>query len=397
MDERYPDRRSGEGADIIHYTHAVVHYAEIGLKRGNRDFFEMALVKNIRRRITEKVRRTHGRLLISLSPESDIELIASALFKTFGIANFAFALRTKLDITEMIGASLELARVSDAGSFRIATRRSNKKFPLTSTDVNQKAGAAVVSELGKRVNLSEPELTINIEITSSAAYVYADLRRGPGGLPVGVSGNVLALVSGGIDSPVAAIQAMKRGCKCVIVHFHNYTFYKDFVRNKIIGLAKKLTDFNYSTRLIIVPFVDVQREIVQKVSADYRMIAYRRAMFRICEKIADREDAKAFVTGDSIGQVASQTLENLGAIHQVANRPVVAPLIAYDKSEILNLAREFGTYEISTLPYNDCCSAFVARHPATHAKQEVIEDMEEEIEFGPLIEKAIADAEVLVL
>jgi thiamine biosynthesis protein ThiI len=179
------------------------------------------------------------------------------------------------------------------------------------------------------------------------------------------------------------------------VHFHNYTFYQDYVKRKLIRLAEAISVYSLPCRLIIVPFVEVQRQIVQHVDADYRMIAYRRAMLRISERLAEREGAKAFVTGDNIAQVASQTLDNLALINSVAKRPVLAPLIGFDKSEIMQAARRLGTYEISVEPYQDCCSAFVARHPVTAGKPEALEDMESDIDFGPLIGKSLTDSETI--
>jgi thiamine biosynthesis protein ThiI len=377
------------------YTHVLVHYGEIALKKTNRPFFEQALVNNLQRRISERVRVLHGRLLIELAPDSDLDRVHRVLSAAFGVANFAAAVRTEPEMSVITARAVELAGASTADSFRIATRRADKRFPFSSTEVNERVGAAVLSVSRMRVDLSRPQLTIHIEITGRGVYLYSDLRSGPGGMPVGVSGRVLALVSGGIDSPVAALYAAKRGCECVLVHFHNYTFYQDYVKRKLIRLAEAISVYSLPCRLIIVPFVEVQRQIVQHVDADYRMIAYRRAMLRISERLAEREGAKAFVTGDNIAQVASQTLDNLALINSVAKRPVLAPLIGFDKSEIMQAARRLGTYEISVEPYQDCCSAFVARHPVTAGKPEALEDMESDIDFGPLIGKSLTDSETI--
>ena len=216
------------------HTHVVIHYGEIGIKKGNRTFFEKALARNIKRKLpAEKLKRTYGRFLMELNESSDKLRIESMLASTFGIANFAFAVRADLVLDDIMQKSVEVARQSDAATFRISANRVNKDFPLTSLQVNEVVGGAVM-ELGKKVNLSSPQLEISIEITNKAAYIYSDVSQGPGGLPVGVTGKVISLISGGIDSPVASVLAMKRGCKCVLVHFHNYTLYKDSVTNKII-------------------------------------------------------------------------------------------------------------------------------------------------------------------
>lgn len=376
------------------FTHVIVHYGEIGTKKGNRVFFEKVLAKNIRRKLQgEKLKRTYGRFVVELNGSSDINKITSALSSTFGIANFAFAVRAELNLDDIMLKALDVAKEDGAQTFRITTNRVNKNFPLTSMQVNEVVGRAV-TDLGKAVDLKNPALEINIEITGKYAYVYAGKIAGPCGLPVGATGKVMALLSGGIDSPVAAWLAMKRGCKAVLVHFHNYTLYKESVRKKITELAEKLSVYSGKTRLYVVPFADVQQSIIQNVPPEYRMLAYRRAMLRIAGKMMEKENAKGFVTGDNLAQVASQTLENLDVIYAAASKPVVAPLIGFDKKDIIRLAEKIGTYETSILPYEDCCSAFVAEHPVTKAKRGELEAFEKNID-RELEEKAAGQAEVL--
>jgi thiamine biosynthesis protein ThiI len=378
------------------YTHFLIHYAEIALKKKNRPLFEIALANNIRRRVKEEVIWVHGRFVLELTPESDLARLGAILEKTFGVANFAPAVRVPLNMGEIAANAVRIAAASNAATFKVDARRQHKGFPVTSIEVNRAVGAAVVSELRKKVDLDNPELSIRIEITNQGVYVYSNPRPGPGGLPAGVAGRVVALISGGIDSPVAAVRAMQRGCKCILVHFHNYTFYSEQVRNKILALAEKLSDYNGRTKIIIVPFAGVQREIVKNVEPGYRMLSYRRAMLRIAARIAAKADAKAFVTGDSLSQVASQTLDNLAVINHGAALPVLSPLIACDKKEITALAIQYGTFDISTQPYNDCCSAFVARRPVQNAKRETLEEMEQDIDFEALTRDALSGAEVLV-
>lgn len=374
----------------------VIHYGETGLKAGNRPRFETALAVNIRRRVRELVRRVGGRLTLALWADSDREQIRTALEETFGIANFAFAARVPLDLAAIEKKALEIAQGAPPGSFKISARRANKRFPLTSEQINRQIGAAVAA-LGRPVRLVDPDLTIHVEVAFDAAYLYTDLLAGPGGLPVGVSGRVVALISGGIDSPVAALLAMKRGCKCLLLHFHNYSFYEAAVRQKILDLATVLARFNGRTKVLIVPFLELQKAIVHKVPAEARMLVYRRAMFQIAEKLREREGAKAFVTGDNLAQVASQTLDNLRVIYAAAPRPVIAPLMGYDKNEVVRLARRFGTYDISIRPYEDCCSAFVARHPETRGRLEEIEAWEQEIEMAPLVARLVEQTETVMV
>jgi thiamine biosynthesis protein ThiI len=377
------------------FTHVVIHYAEIATKKGNREFFEKALARNIKRKLPqEKLKRDYGRFLIELSGGYDREKIIDALSKTFGIANFSFAAAADLDMNDITMKSLLLAKESDFRTFRVSTRRLNKSFPLTSMQVNEAVGTAVCVE-GKSVSLTKPELEINIEIVGKKAYIYSDVIQGPGGLPVGVSGKVVSLISGGIDSPVAAWLAMKRGCKCIFIHFHNYTLYSDSVKNKITRLVKVLSDYNGPTKLYIVPFAGIQQEIIKNVPSEVRMIAYRRAMLRIADQIRQETGGKAFVTGDSIAQVASQTLDNLDVIYSVVSKPIIAPLIGYDKKETIKLAERLRTYEISILPYSDCCSAFIAEHPSLRSTSEELAACEKNLNFGLLAKNAIEKAEVL--
>jgi thiamine biosynthesis protein ThiI len=351
----------------------VVHYGELALKGKNRGLFEGALVRNITARLDgRRVKRRYGRLIVEgWGPE-----VEGALGSIPGIKHFARAESVALDIEAIKGAALRLAKAAPPGPFAVRTKRANKAFPLTSLEVNRLVGEAITAETGRAVSLSEPALTIYIEICEREAYVYAERLPGLGGLPVGTSGKVVALVSGGIDSPVAAFLMMKRGCEVVLLHFFNETLHSLKVRGKIISLAERLAHFQGELKLYMVPFGSLQREIIRAVPARYRMLVYRRTMMKLAEEIARLEGAKALVTGDSLAQVASQTLENLRLIYEATRYPVLAPLIGSDKEETIALARKIGTYEISILPYEDCCSFMVAPHPETHGRPEVIAELE---------------------
>jgi thiamine biosynthesis protein ThiI len=242
------------------------------------------------------------------------------------------------------------------------------------------------------VDLSNPQVTVWIEICDKEAYVYSRRVEGIGGLPVGVAGRVVALISGGIDSPVAAFMAMKRGCEVVAVHFFNQTMHSPKVREKIRMLAEKLAEYQGKVRLYMVPFKDVQFEIINRVPSKLRMVVYRRSMMRMANLIAEKEGCKAVVTGDSLSQVASQTLENINVIYSASNLAVLPPLIGMDKEEIVAIAKRIGTYEISILPYEDCCSFMVAQHPETRAK---IEDVVKCEGLEELERKAVEESEIL--
>ncbi|MDI6721869.1 MAG: tRNA uracil 4-sulfurtransferase ThiI, partial [Candidatus Aenigmarchaeota archaeon] len=353
------------------YNHIVVHYAEIGTKKGNRNFFEKSLAENIKKATNLSPERRFGRLVIeSKRPEK----LASILSCISGIANFSCSIVCKPDIKEIEKKLLSLAKKQKFRTFRITASRSDKSFPYTSMDLNKKLGG-VVYKLKKKVDLKNPEKEFFIEIEKDRAFIYTEKMKGIGGLPVGTAGKAICLISGGIDSPVAAFRMMKRGCRVIFVHFYTQ---KD--EKKITGIIKALKKFQIPCKIYFMPFRDAQNEIILLTPDKYRMIVYRRVMLRIAEKILLRENAKAFVTGDSLSQVASQTAENLRCIYTASTYPVLAPLIGMDKQEIVDEAKRIGTYQASIKPYHDCCSFMVAKHPATHAKLPVIEELEKKLD-----------------
>ncbi|WP_290900176.1 tRNA uracil 4-sulfurtransferase ThiI [Ferroglobus sp.] len=361
----------------------VVHYGEIALKGKNRDFFERKLMENIKRKIEGRVRRRYGRIIV------EAEDAEEKLRKIPGIKYFAKAEVCDLDIEEIKRVALKV--VGEVDSFKVETKRSNKNFPLTSIEVNRVVGEFVKNSKGIKVDLKNPERTVYIEIGEKESYIYTEKIPGIGGLPCGVSGRVVAQISGGIDSPVAAFLAMKRGAEVIAAHFFNQTLHSPQVRKKILDLAEKLSEF-HRVKLYMVPFEEVQREIIRVIPAKYRMIVYRRSMMRMSNIIAKKEGAKAIVTGDSLSQVASQTLDNIRVIYSASELPVLPPLIGFDKEETIEIAKRIGTYEISILPYEDCCTLMIAKHPETRAKIEDVERMERVAEFKE--EDAVERAEI---
>ena len=279
-------------------------------------------------------------------------------------------------------------------SFKVATRRAYKQFPLTSEEVNRELGAFVQGETHTAVDLERPDLTIHVEVLPRDIYFSCGREAGPGGLPLGVSGRVVSLLSGGIDSPVAAHRLMKRGCHVVFVHFHGVPFLDGTSRIKAAELARALTRFQYESRLYLVPFGEIQREVVVGAPAPLRVVLYRRLMGRIAEQIAHREHAKALVTGESLGQVASQTLDNLAAIEEAVGMPVLRPLIGSDKEEIVQQARTLGTYEISIIPDQDCCRLFVPQHPATVSTLEEVRADESNLNIEKLVQMGVDQVEI---
>jgi thiamine biosynthesis protein ThiI len=261
-------------------------------------------------------------------------------------------------------------------SFRIETQRGDKSFPLISPEINRQLGARVKERSGARVDLTNPELTITVEILPKDAFFGFDKISGAGGLPVGASGRVVSLISGGIDSPVAAYRMMQRGCRLIFVHFHGAPYLDKTSQEKVRALVSTLTRHQYLSRLHLVPFGEIQRQIVAAVGRPLRVVLYRRMMLRIAEALARAEKAKALVTGESLAQVASQTLENMAVIQQASTLPILRPLVGMDKQEIIDQARRIGTFDTSSIPDQDCCQLFVPKHPATKAKRREVEEAE---------------------
>ena len=306
-----------------------------------------------------------------------------------GIAHFELALATEQTIAAIQDAALELVKDRQFKTLKVETKRANKRFPFTSPEISAMVGAHLLSATGASADMHTPDLRCNIEIVDEAAYIYVEKIRGAGGLPVGGSGKVLVMLSGGIDSPVAAWRMMKRGVKALFVHFYSYPYTDKASLEKVEELAEILTMWNYRTQIYLVPFAEVQREIVTQTPTPFRVILYRRMMVRIAQRIATMAKAECLVTGESLGQVASQTLGNLRAIEDVAEIPILRPLIGDDKAEIMELANQIGTFEISTLPHDDCCSLFVPDHPATNASIEAVQDAEAALDINALVKMAV--------
>jgi thiamine biosynthesis protein ThiI len=326
-----------------------------------------------------------GRILIDLESHPKPEAVSDRLGSVCGVANFALACRVPSTMPAMKAIISRLVEGQRFHSFRISARRAFKTYPLTSMELNRELGAFVAERTAARVDLEHPELTITVEVMPDQTFVYLDRRPGPGGLPVGVSGTVAALLSGGIDSPVAAWRMMKRGCRVLFVHFHSTPYLPPTSQAKARELVRRLTEWQYESRLFLVPFGEIQREVVLAVPPPARVVVYRRLMVRIAEAIARQHGALALVTGESLGQVASQTLENISRVDEVATIPVLRPLIGMDKLEITAEARRLGTFDISIEPDADCCTLFVPPHPATRLGAEAASRFEGRLAVNELV------------
>ncbi len=376
----------------------TVHYSEIGLKGKNQPLFIRKLEGNLKRATADagvrRIEERSGRLVLRLSDGADWGLLRQRLQWVFGVANYSLAMRVPPDLAALKqGVVAALAPLSFA-SFRVSTRRAYKQFPLNSEGVNREVGAAVLEQRQVKVDLEHPELTVHVEVLPRDIYYSVQREPGPGGLPVGVSGRVVVLLSGGIDSPVAASRLLKRGCLVTFVHFHSMPFLDGSSREKAIDLARLLTRYQYESRLYLVPFGEIQREVVAGAPSPLRVVLYRRLMGRIAEGIARTERAKALVTGESLGQVASQTLDNLAVIEEAVSLPVLRPLIGSDKEEIVQQARRLGSYDISVQPDQDCCRFFMPRHPATFSTLEEVRAAEERLPVDALVRMGLERAEI---
>jgi thiamine biosynthesis protein ThiI len=374
----------------------LVRYHEIALKGANRPFFVEKLADNLRRATGDlgRVRVTSLAGRISLEAESvSWEALRDRVANVFGVANFSPVHESPPDFASLEARVLETLRGRVPGSFRVRARRSYKGYPKTSLEIERELGAAVVRETGARVDLEGADLTLYVEVLRDRVFFSIEKLPGPGGFPVGSAGRVMALLSGGIDSPVAAWRMMKRGCTVVAVHFHAFPLQDRTTIDKARELARILSRYQFRTRLLLVPFGAVQQTIVAACPAPLRVVLYRRFMMRIAEALAARRRAKALVTGESLGQVASQTLDNLAVIDEAARGPVLRPLVGMDKEEISAQARRIGSFETSTLPDQDCCQLFVGRHPATAARIEEVRAAESVLDTQGLVGAAVRGAE----
>ena len=387
-------------------TSVVVHYKELSLKGRNRPWFVQMLVQNIKRTLrglhVRSVRSIIGRIEIELASdparaEATREDVRQRLSRVFGIANFSFAGRGPHDLELLARVILDDLGKRQTDSFRVSARRADKRFPLTSPQIEREVGGRIKEAREWRVDLSNPSLTIHLEIMPDGAFYFFGKEPGAGGLPTGTSGRVACLLSGGIDSPVAAYRLMRRGCLVLLIHFHSYPILSRASQEKVREIAALLTRHQLRSRLLLVPFGDLQQQVVLSVKPELRVVVYRRLMLRIAERLAKRWQAKMLVTGDVIGQVASQTLDNMNTIASATGMTVLRPLVGMDKDEITAEAERIGTYPISIIPDQDCCTLFTPRHPATRARLQDTLIAEQSLLVDAMVASAVAAAETVDL
>lgn len=382
-----------EQNEPIVYNHILVRFGELSTKGKNKKDFIKRLLHNIKNAMREypalTYERTHDRLYILLNGE-DAHEVAEILRHVFGISSFSFAIRVDSEIEAIKNMALRVAKQSDAKTFKIDTRRSYKQFPMISDEINRYIAGPILQETDLKVNVREPELRMQIELHEQDTYIMIDRIQGAGGYPVGVGGKALVMLSGGIDSPVASYLTMKRGVAIECVHYASPPYTSSSAQEKVLELARLVSRYQGHIRVHIVPFTDLQLAIYQNCDESYAITIMRRMMYRIAERLCEKSNALAIVNGESIGQVASQTLESMGTINQVTNMPVIRPVCTMDKLEIINIAKRIGTYETSILPFEDCCTIFTPKNPVTKPTLKKAERMEERFDFTSLLEDCIA-------
>ncbi|HCX63726.1 MAG TPA: tRNA 4-thiouridine(8) synthase ThiI [Eubacteriaceae bacterium] len=383
----------------------IVRYGEIALKGKNRSFFMDKLASNIKKRISflssAKLRKIQGRFIVE-TDDSEVDEALQAMQDVFGIASLSLAMEVASSIEEIEQAAIEIMKEEIDSkkevSFKVSARRGNKAFPYTSPQINGQLGGLLLKTFEElHVDVHQPEIELFADVRDQT-YLYTKSFSGKGGLPIGCSGKAALLLSGGIDSPVAGYMIANRGVELIGVHFHSHPYTSDRSKEKVIQLTKQLSKYSGKIKLFIVPFTDIQLEILDKCEDKLGTIIMRRFMMKIAERIARHHQAKALITGESIGQVASQTLESLMATDAAVDLPVFRPLIGMDKHEIIRRAEQIDTYETSILPYEDCCTVFVPKHPQTKPDLNIVTRQEEKIEDSErLLLEAVQNSEIMTI
>ena len=379
----------------------LLKLGEIVLKGLNRKSFEQKLMSNVRRRLEPvgkfRVYCLQSTVYVEAQEDgADMDAAFEALKKVFGVIKLSRAAACEKDKDAIANLAIEYLRedMERVRSFKVESKRSDKSFPMTSIELSQYVGGLLAEAYPDvQVDVHEPELTVHLEVRDLAAYVHATPVPGAGGMPVGSNGVAVTLLSGGIDSPVSTYMIAKRGVRLIPVHFFSFPYTSQQAKDKVVDLGRQLTEYCGRMTLEVVPFTHIQEEIRDKCPEEYFTLIMRRFMMRIAKRIADANGAKAVVTGENLGQVASQTMKAMASTQAVVDLPVLQPLIGMDKEEIVTLARKIGTFETSILPYEDCCTVFTPRHPRTHPKLKDVEAAESALDIDALVDEAVKGIE----
>lgn len=383
----------------------LIRYGEIHLKGLNRPYFEQRLKDNIKIVLKEfkgiQIKRINGRFILFSFDEKDAEQIGEKLKNIFGLHSYSIAIETDKSYENVQIQALKVFKetVERTGgkTFKVTAKRSDKSYIYDSMELIKELGGYLYQNTdGVSVDVKNPDITVNVEIREMA-YIYTDIVLCRGGLPVGCNGKAALLLSGGIDSPVAGYMTMKRGVQIECVHFYSFPYTGELAKQKVVDLCRILSSFGGGIRLHIVPFTEIQKEIFEKCPNSELTIIMRRFMMKIADIIAQKNDCDALVTGESIGQVASQTLNSLNCTNTVVSLPVIRPVICFDKQDIIEIAKDIDTFETSILPYEDCCTVFTPKRPVTHPKISKIESAEQVLDMDKIINTAVENTEMIVV
>lgn len=388
----------------MQYDHILVRYGELTLKAGNRNTFINQLKSNIKYALIPltgyKVNANRDRMYVEITEDADVEEIMKRISKVFGVHSVSPVVKVEKNIDQIKSSAVKLARDIDAPgvTFKVDAKRSDKVFPYDTFALQQELGGEILSNIEHlTVDVKNPDYKLLVEIRSDAAYLYSRVIKGAGGLPVGTGGKTLLMLSGGIDSPVAGIEVMKRGVTIEAIHFHSPPFTSEEAKQKVIDLTRIMAETTGEIKLHLVPFTDIQKMIHKKVPENLTMTSTRRMMLKIADRFARQIDAKALVNGENLGQVASQTLGSMYAINAVTNLPILRPLLTLDKDEIIIKAKEIGTFDTSIQPFEDCCTIFTPKNPKTNPRLDKVESFEAGTDFDAMIEGAVANIETLTI
>ncbi len=378
----------------------LIKYGELTTKKGNRKFFIQTLYQNIQKKLKNldvHITKDISRMYVTFQ-EKDLEIILKKIQEVFGIHTFQVARKVPTDIKTIQEACLEVMKEEDFHTFKVETKRSDKSFPTPSLEFSRQIGGIILKNIENiQVDVHTPDVLLQIEILKGYTYIYTNKQYGLGGYPVGCQEKALLMLSGGIDSPVAGYLALKRGVPIDCVYFEAIPHTSLNAREKVISLTKKLAKYKDKINLHIISFTKIQEEIYKNCDSDYTITIMRRMMYRIMEKLSLKYKALAIVNGESIGQVASQTLHSMSVINQVTNMPVIRPVACLDKLEIIDLSKKIDTYDISILPYEDCCTVFVPKHPVIHPTLKKCLENEEKFDFSKLIDEAVETHQTIVV
>ncbi len=372
----------------------LIKYGELTTKKDNRNFFIKTLENNIKNLLKdEEISITKDRVRMYVKC-SDAKKVAQKLQNIFGIYSIVICYKVNNNIEDVLAKALEIMDKSKK-TFKVVTNRADKTYPIHSMEYSRKLGGMILKNTDFKVDVHNPDITLTVEIRNNGTFVYTDEIKGIGGYPVGIQGTGLLMLSGGIDSPVAGYLTLKRGVNIECIYFDSPPHTSEEARNKVLKLASILNNYSSHIKVHVIPFTKIQEEIFRNCPDNYMITIMRRMMYRISEKLAKKINAKIIVNGESIGQVASQTLDSINCINSVTNMPVIRPVACFDKLEIINLAQKIGTYETSILPFEDCCTIFVPKHPVINPKLEKCTEYEKSINYEALVEECINNAKTI--